>query len=333
MQNQRGFIGVGLLISIVLGLIVVGGGAYYVAKQRSTSQTTSDNFDNAQTTTTTTNTQIQTNQQTTKQTSQTSGTALTGGFQALGAGKTISATTNGYTRDANGIYTVRSNGRGRKVDGADSVSFQVNTTWPIYARDNNHVFVYGEVVSGADPNTFIALCGHSMQLEAFCAYGKDTKHVYAYTQIVPNADPATFVSLSTNNDTNKNNAGKSWIGGAVDSSAYYSGYVPSQYGDLSSKLDGIRISKLSDGTAIHFSDTTKVIAVNLNTSRWGGYYEGLKVGSKSYYGGTYLVDGTSVYTVYSACDIDTSGKESNNCPTKISRVGKIGDKPTEVTSQ
>ena len=330
MQLNKGFVGFSILIAIVLGLIVIGGGTYFVMQKNSPSPTLSDNtLDNSQTLPTT-NSQTQTTQQPNTQTSATA--PSTGGFQPLGLGQTIGAATAGYTRDAAGIYTLGLNGRGPKVTGADSNTFEVNTAWPIYARDNTHVYVYGEVISGADPKTFVAVCGYSMQLESFCAYGKDTKSVYAYTQVVPNANSATFVSLLSNNDTNKNNAGKSWIGGAIDASAYYGGYVPSQYGDLSSKLSGVRVSKLSDGTSIHFSDTSKVVAINLNTSSWGGYYEGVKVGLKSYYGGTYLVDGASVYTLYSACDVDASGKESN-CTPKISRVGKIGDKPTEVASQ
>ncbi|HCI04471.1 TPA: hypothetical protein DEW47_00610 [Patescibacteria group bacterium] len=43
MHNQRGFIGVGILIAIVLGLIVVGGGAYFVMQQNSLSPTPSEN--------------------------------------------------------------------------------------------------------------------------------------------------------------------------------------------------------------------------------------------------------------------------------------------------
>lgn len=51
MKNQRGFLSVGILIAIVLGLIVVGGGAYYVMyvmQQNSPSQTVSENFDDLQ---------------------------------------------------------------------------------------------------------------------------------------------------------------------------------------------------------------------------------------------------------------------------------------------
>ncbi len=38
MSNQKGFIGFGILIAIVLGLLVVGGGAYYVTHQSAVSQ-------------------------------------------------------------------------------------------------------------------------------------------------------------------------------------------------------------------------------------------------------------------------------------------------------
>ncbi|MDO8518196.1 MAG: hypothetical protein Q7S26_02820 [bacterium] len=39
MQTQRGFIGLSILIAIVLGLIVVGGGAYFLMQQNSVPQT------------------------------------------------------------------------------------------------------------------------------------------------------------------------------------------------------------------------------------------------------------------------------------------------------
>ncbi len=42
MQNQRGFIGIGVLIAIILGLAVVGGGAYFVVQQKSSPQTATD---------------------------------------------------------------------------------------------------------------------------------------------------------------------------------------------------------------------------------------------------------------------------------------------------
>ena len=59
MKNQRGFIGVGVLIAILVGLAVLGGGAYYVMQQQAPTQTASDNFDNLQQLPTTNN-QVQT---------------------------------------------------------------------------------------------------------------------------------------------------------------------------------------------------------------------------------------------------------------------------------
>lgn len=58
MQNERGFVSAAVLIAIVIGLIVVGGGAYYVTHQ-TPSQSTSGNFDNVQTLPTTNNNQVQ----------------------------------------------------------------------------------------------------------------------------------------------------------------------------------------------------------------------------------------------------------------------------------
>ena len=49
MHNQRGFVGVGVLIAIILGIVVLGGGAYYVVQQQAPTQTASENFDNVQT--------------------------------------------------------------------------------------------------------------------------------------------------------------------------------------------------------------------------------------------------------------------------------------------
>src|SRR3989344_3617503 len=48
MQMQRGFIGIGLLMAIILGVIVLGGGAYFVMQQ-TPSQTASENYPNIST--------------------------------------------------------------------------------------------------------------------------------------------------------------------------------------------------------------------------------------------------------------------------------------------
>src|SRR3989344_200202 len=79
MKTQRGFVSAAVLIAIVLGLIVVGGGAYYVMQPQSPSSTLSENNldslgtlpttnNQAQQTQTTTNTPIQTTQSTSQPT-------------------------------------------------------------------------------------------------------------------------------------------------------------------------------------------------------------------------------------------------------------------------
>ena len=47
-NSQKGFIGFPVLIAIVLGLVVVGGGAYFLVHQQSSSQTPSENKDTLQ---------------------------------------------------------------------------------------------------------------------------------------------------------------------------------------------------------------------------------------------------------------------------------------------
>ncbi len=260
-------------------LIVFGGGAYFVMHQKQSPQTVPQNSDNASAS----NAPTPSSEKPV--------------FQPLDVGQTIlsAAKTAGYTRDTTGIYIMDLNGRAGKVTGADLNSFEVNIAWPIYARDNAHVYIYGEIISAADPKTFVAMCGFEIQLESFCAYGKDSKHVYAYAQVIPDADPATFVSLKSNNEANKNNS-KMWIDSAIDASAYYSGYVPSVYGNFNSKLEGVRISKLDDGTPVYFSDTSKVIAR------------------------TYLIDGVAQYRANASCDAYTLGKKTN-CTWTLSRAG------------
>jgi len=49
MRLQEGFIGLPVLVAILLGLVVVGGGAYFVMQQSTSSQTGSENFDTVQT--------------------------------------------------------------------------------------------------------------------------------------------------------------------------------------------------------------------------------------------------------------------------------------------
>lgn len=58
-KTQSGFIGLPILIAILLGIVVLGGGAYYVIYQQAPTQTTSENLDTLQTSTRPMNTPTQ----------------------------------------------------------------------------------------------------------------------------------------------------------------------------------------------------------------------------------------------------------------------------------
>src|SRR3989344_5868416 len=105
MQNQRGFIGVGLLIAIILGIAVLGGGAYYVMQQQAPTQTASENFDNVQALPTTNNQQTQTTTNTPVQTTPTQNPATVGGKI------TITFPAKGDILRTGSIYTVKWTGQ------------------------------------------------------------------------------------------------------------------------------------------------------------------------------------------------------------------------------
>lgn len=217
----------------------------------------------------------------------------------------------------------------RQVQGADIVTFAVSSSWETYAKDAQHVYVEGVVIPGADPRTFVPLCGLSIGREVFCGYGKDAQHVYAYTRVIGGADPDTFVSLVSNNEANREDTGRSWTSSAVDASAYYEAYHPIDMTDMSSNVSGERLSVLADGTPIRFSNTDGIIAYNTNDARWVSSMSGLKIGDKLYRGGTYLSDGRQVYTLYVACALSATGS-AVGCAEKMARVGKVGDRPAGI---
>lgn len=217
----------------------------------------------------------------------------------------------------------------KRVVGADIVTFAVSSSWETYAKDAQHVYVEGVVIPGADPRTFVPLCGLSIGREVFCGYGKDAQHVYAYTRVIGGADPDTFVSLVSNNEANREDTGRSWTSSAVDASAYYEAYHPIDMTDMSSNVSGERLSVLADGTPIRFSNTDGIIAYNTNDARWVSSMSGLKIGDKLYRGGTYLSDGRQVYTLYVACALSATGS-AVGCAEKMARVGKVGDRPAGI---
>jgi len=124
MQNQRGFVGVGVLIAIVLGLIVVGGGTYFVMQQKSISQTTSDISD----------TEIPTNVQTSVEAkTQTSQNKADASYSKLGPLSNASPATD--TLHLNGSVIQLSD----SVAPAITIEHRYGTngpTWAGYSKDN-----------------------------------------------------------------------------------------------------------------------------------------------------------------------------------------------------
>lgn len=101
MQNQRGFVGFGVLIAVLIGLVVLGGGAYYVVNQQPTSQTATEDFDNLQQLPMTNNQeQTQSNTNPVKTTPTQNPTTVAGKI-------TITAPTTGATLQADQQTTVR----------------------------------------------------------------------------------------------------------------------------------------------------------------------------------------------------------------------------------
>lgn len=170
MQNQRGFIGVGVVLLIVLGLIVVGGGAYYVGHQ-SASQTATKNFDNVPTLPTTnnpaqatTNTSTQTTQTQNTQTQKITATIDQSSLTTLSTTPTITGTATGEA--IFGINITNDNDQ-RLYSGKLSV---VNGRWslkvsPALLPGTYPVYVYATPLSG-DTTKNVALASGTLIVNA-----------------------------------------------------------------------------------------------------------------------------------------------------------------------
>jgi hypothetical protein len=66
--------------------------------------------------------------------------------------------------------------------------------FPMYAEDNNHVFISAYIIPYADPTTFTVLEAPPIWYTAW--YAKDANHVFYGSEMISGADPATFVSFS-----------------------------------------------------------------------------------------------------------------------------------------
>jgi len=62
-------------------------------------------------------------------------------------------------------------------------------------KNQEHVYLFGNIIPGADPKTFVILDG---------VYGKDSNHVFYMDEVITNADPETFIYLGSGFGSDKN---------------------------------------------------------------------------------------------------------------------------------
>ena len=201
---------------------------------------------------------------------------------------------------------------------ADVATFEINTLWPSYARDKNHVYILGKVIEGADPKTFIPVCGFSPGTASTCGFSKDADHVYWYTKPITGADVTTFAFL---------HGGKDYPSFAIDKSSVYRGEY--SYPDTSSSSEIVKIDsikKFSNGSLISFAQTKDMKVGELDT--WAPYLT-----DKNYTDGEYnyvedvtFTDGTNSYSLYEK----SKPTEQWDGTLYLSKVQKMGDKPAEV---
>lgn len=177
MNTSRGFISL-ILILIIIGLVVLGGGTYFVTHQNQTP-------------------------------------VQEGVVTAMDLG-------GGYSKEGNIIY-FGGNSSPKVSVSADPTTFVVLDKDNYLARDRQHIFSFGEVLAGADVNTFTTVGG---------PYWKDSSHVWSIggkgvLAEISGADARTFAYVGLPAD-------------AKDANHTY-GFDPKGY----LKIDGVSSSPLA----------------------------------------------------------------------------------------
>jgi hypothetical protein len=222
------------LLIVIVAVLLVGGGIYFI-----TSQSINNNPTNIATVAKTTETSPTTKVLTLHQTfqwvplSNYSGWKITvengtlhystpdlsnqtivgadpSSFEEAVYGTGTSTVPLGYFRDSKNVYHWNGSASGEpisQVTGADVATFEVIPNQnaepgPLsdeFAKDKNHIYYFGDVVSQADPVTFSVL----LDSTGFdWGYAKDKNHFYfidensgTWVNVIPNVDYATFVVL------------------------------------------------------------------------------------------------------------------------------------------
>lgn len=104
-------------------------------------------------------------------------------------------------KQVNGHWALVREGRDMFGSSRQTVVYQLPTkgadltilSYPLYAKDNDHVYLEGRMIEGADPATF-ELLGDVSNRPGF-RYGKDAKHVFLAWYRINGADPQSFKIL------------------------------------------------------------------------------------------------------------------------------------------
>jgi hypothetical protein len=97
---------------------------------------------------------------------------------------------NSYQRLNDDIYYHIGWSDAVKLEGADVETFEVirtNTEVPYFAKDKNHVYVYGKVIPTTDVASWKFLSGFNNR-----GYSSDKNSVFFGADVLPGADPKTF---------------------------------------------------------------------------------------------------------------------------------------------
>lgn len=207
---QKGLIRLGALIVIILGLIVIGGGAYYVIHQKATLHST-QNLPEPPSMLSTTENATTSNpvsvQQKSNNVNQSAGTpGSTGTSSPFSGTRQVYFQGQGtpFYKDNMHVYSIF-NGT-TTLEGVDPTSFEVVaynysggadvSEW--IAKDKNQVFYVGDssgTFAGADPETFVAVL--PPDIDRVTVFFKDKNHIYTFGGRIFDADVNTFTSLGS----------------------------------------------------------------------------------------------------------------------------------------
>ena len=188
MHNQRGFVGVGVLIAIIVGLVVLGGGAYFFIPTNSPSPVA---------------TETPSSPNNTRMESPKTPAQVPPSNPSVASDSTTKIALNLPSDSMEKYYQ---DGALRNLPTADTATFEAlvenySSGGSILFRDKNNVYFYftpsskAEIVSGVDPKTFVHIKDVYYKDKNSVYYLDWNKDTNALTKIT-SASPGSFQSLN-----------------------------------------------------------------------------------------------------------------------------------------